>query len=138
MTGGLQFAATDNLDTSGLIDSFTGLTSGNGDSSQQAIQLENLGRNIGNDTWLNGTVVIDEAIGNDTSFVITWETQTPYILLHDPSGKSHNNSDFKIDEIVHTARLQIYGTAQVPWNGALLEHQDQDCGKSTFYTGRCT
>ncbi|XP_059839805.1 calcium-activated chloride channel regulator 1-like isoform X1 [Hypanus sabinus] len=112
MTGGLQFAATDNLDTSGLIDSFTGLTSGNGDSSQQAIQLENLGRSIGNDTWLNGTVVIDETIGNDTSFIITWETQTPYILLHDPSGKSYNNSDFNIDEIVRTARLKIYGTAQ--------------------------
>ncbi|XP_069795199.1 calcium-activated chloride channel regulator 1-like isoform X2 [Narcine bancroftii] len=39
MTGGLQFAATDNLDTSGLIDSFTGLVSGNSDSSQQAIQI---------------------------------------------------------------------------------------------------
>lgn len=37
--GGLQFAATDNLNTSGLIDSFTGLVSENGDSSQQTIQV---------------------------------------------------------------------------------------------------
>ncbi|XP_051869143.1 calcium-activated chloride channel regulator 1-like [Pristis pectinata] len=112
MTGGLQFAATDNLDTSGLIDSFTGLVSANGDSSQQPVQLENLGRNISNDTWLNGTVFIDKTIGNDTTFVVIWETQTPNVFVHDPSGKIYNNSDFKIDQIVYTARLKINGTAQ--------------------------
>ncbi|GCB81244.1 hypothetical protein scyTo_0022779, partial [Scyliorhinus torazame] len=39
MTGGLHFAATDNVDTSGLIDAFTGLVSGNDDISQQSIQV---------------------------------------------------------------------------------------------------
>ncbi|XP_059839812.1 calcium-activated chloride channel regulator 1-like isoform X2 [Hypanus sabinus] len=39
MTGGLQFAATDNVDVNGLIDSFTGLVSGNGNSSQLSIQI---------------------------------------------------------------------------------------------------
>ncbi|XP_078264216.1 calcium-activated chloride channel regulator 1-like [Rhinoraja longicauda] len=121
MTGGLQFAATDNLDTSGLIDSFAGLVSENGDSSQQTIQLENSGTNIDNNTWLNGTVIIDKSIGNDTTFVVTWETQTPDVFVYDPNGKIYNNSDFKINQTVHTARLKINGTAQTgPWIYSIL------------------
>uniref|UniRef100_UPI00398F76F4 calcium-activated chloride channel regulator 1-like n=1 Tax=Pristiophorus japonicus TaxID=55135 RepID=UPI00398F76F4 len=111
MTGGLQFAATDELDSNGLIDAFTGLVSGNGDISQQSIQLESSGKRIVNDSWLNGTVVIDKTVGNDTFFVVTWESQTPNISVQDPSGKMYND-DFKIDQIVHTARLKINGTAQ--------------------------
>uniref|UniRef100_UPI00398E6AD1 calcium-activated chloride channel regulator 1-like n=1 Tax=Pristiophorus japonicus TaxID=55135 RepID=UPI00398E6AD1 len=112
MTGGLQFAATDNVTTNGLIDAFTGLVSANGDISQQSIQLESSGKRIDKDSWLNGTVVIDKTVGNDTFFVVTWENQTPTISVQDPSGKMYNNSDFKIDLTLHTARIKIKGTAQ--------------------------
>ncbi|XP_055521014.1 calcium-activated chloride channel regulator 1-like [Leucoraja erinacea] len=121
MTGGLQFAATDNLNTSGLIDSFTGLVSENGDSSQQTIQLENAGINIDKNTWLNGTVIIDKSIGNDTTFVVTWEAQTPDVFVYDPNGTIYNNDDFKINQTVHIARLKIKGTAQTgPWIYSIL------------------
>ncbi|XP_051869165.1 calcium-activated chloride channel regulator 1-like [Pristis pectinata] len=112
MTGGLQFAATDNLDTNGLIDSFTGLISGDGDSSQQSIQLESSGTSIETNGWLNGTVVIDKTIGNDTFFVVNWETQNPIMFVRDPSGKIYNNADFKIDQNARSARLKIKGTAK--------------------------
>ncbi|XP_055497298.1 calcium-activated chloride channel regulator 1-like isoform X1 [Leucoraja erinacea] len=112
MTGGLQFAATDDLSTNGLIDSFTGLISGSGDSSQQSIQLESSGTSIGSNRWLNGTVVIDKTIGNDTFFVVNWESVIPTMSVCDPNGNIYNNAYFKIDQSAKSARLMIKGTAQ--------------------------
>ncbi|XP_067847020.1 calcium-activated chloride channel regulator 1-like [Heptranchias perlo] len=121
MTGGLKLSATDNVNTSGLIDAFTGLVSGNGDINQQSIQLESSGKEIADNDWFNGTVIIDKTIGNDTFFVITWATQTPNVFVRDPSGMTYNNSDFKIDKTVLTARLKINGTAQTgTWMYAIL------------------
>ncbi|XP_059841209.1 calcium-activated chloride channel regulator 1-like [Hypanus sabinus] len=113
MTGGLQFAATDNVDVSGLIDSFTGLVSGNGNSSQLSIQLENSGQSLETSGWLNDTVVIDKTVGNDTFFVVNWESDNPKIFVHDPSGNTYSNSDFKIDQSARSARLKINGTAEI-------------------------
>ncbi|XP_038649697.1 calcium-activated chloride channel regulator 1-like [Scyliorhinus canicula] len=113
MTGGLQFAATDNVNASGLIDAFTGLISGNGDISQQSIQLESFGAMIYDGDWMNNTLPIDKTVGNDTSFVVTWEKQIPDIFVADPSGKVYNKDDFEIDDTLLTARLNIDGTAQV-------------------------
>ncbi|XP_078264020.1 calcium-activated chloride channel regulator 1-like [Rhinoraja longicauda] len=112
MTGGLQFAATDNLNVNGLIDSFTGLISGSGDSSQQSIQLESSGTSIESNRWLNGTVVIDKTIGNDTFFVANWESVFPAMSVRDPNGNIYNNAYFKIDQSAKSARLKINGTAQ--------------------------
>ncbi|XP_078264217.1 calcium-activated chloride channel regulator 1-like [Rhinoraja longicauda] len=112
MTGGLQFAATDNLTVNGLIDSFTGLTSGSGDSSQQSFQLESSGTSIESNRWLNGTVVIDKTIGNDTIFVANWESVNPTMSVRDPNGNIYNNVYFKIDQSAKSARLKINGTAQ--------------------------
>ncbi|XP_067845973.1 calcium-activated chloride channel regulator 1-like isoform X1 [Heptranchias perlo] len=121
MTGGLQFAATDNVNTSGLIDAFTGLVSGNGDINQQSIQLENSGMRIEGNDWFNGTVDIDKTVGKDTFFAITWETQTPNVFVRDPSGMMYNNGDFKVDGTALTARLRINGTAQTgTWMYAIL------------------
>ncbi|XP_078416856.1 calcium-activated chloride channel regulator 1-like isoform X3 [Cetorhinus maximus] len=121
MTGGSQFAATDNVDASGLIDAFTGLVSGNGDISQQSIQLESSGTRIDDDSWLNNTIFIDKTVGNNTFFVVTWETQTPDVFVHDPNGKVYDSGDFGIDKTVHTARLNIPGTAQTgPWMYSIL------------------
>ncbi|KAJ6651678.1 hypothetical protein lerEdw1_020723 [Lerista edwardsae] len=39
MTGGLKFAATDSLDSNGLIDAFSGISSGSGSVFQQSIQV---------------------------------------------------------------------------------------------------
>ncbi|XP_067892451.1 calcium-activated chloride channel regulator 1-like [Heterodontus francisci] len=112
MTGGLQFLATDKLDENGLIDAFTGLVSGNGNMSQQSIQLESSGKSINNNDWFNGTVFVDKTVGNSTFFVITWQQNEPFILVHDPSGKTYDSGDFTIDTTILTARLRIPGKAQ--------------------------
>ncbi|XP_041063774.1 calcium-activated chloride channel regulator 1-like [Carcharodon carcharias] len=112
MTGGLQYSATDKLDENGLIDAFTGLVSGNGNMSQQSIQLESSGKEIKNNNWFNGTVFIDKTIGNNTFFVITWQTDMPLAFVHDPSGNTYHIQAFDIDTTTLTARLNITGTAQ--------------------------
>ncbi|XP_072366532.1 calcium-activated chloride channel regulator 1-like [Scyliorhinus torazame] len=121
MTGGLQFAATGNVDASGLIDAFTGLVSGNDDISQQSIQLESFGTMIYDGDWMNDTVPIDKTVGNDTFFVVTWEKQIPDIFVADPSGKVYNKDAFVRGETLLTARLNINGTAQAGhWKYSIL------------------
>ncbi|XP_072130689.1 calcium-activated chloride channel regulator 1-like [Mobula birostris] len=111
-TGGLQFAATDNVDTNGLIDAFSGLGSGDGDINQQSIQLESTGRSVDENSSFNDLIVIDKTVGNNTHFVFTWEESTPQVFVRDPNGKVYSNNDFVIEESIHTARLEIEGTAQ--------------------------
>ncbi|XP_072129462.1 calcium-activated chloride channel regulator 1-like isoform X2 [Mobula birostris] len=111
-TGGLQFTATDNVNTNGLMDAFSALVSGDGDISQQSIQLESKGRTVDENSWLNDSLVIDKTVGNNTYFVFTWEMSTPQVFVRDPNGKVYSNNDFEIEENIHTARLEIEGTAQ--------------------------
>ncbi|XP_028588714.2 calcium-activated chloride channel regulator 1-like [Podarcis muralis] len=113
MTGGSKFSATDSLDSNGLIDAFSGISSGSGDISQQSIQLESRGQSVGSQDQLNGIVTIDKTVGNDTFFVVTWGTSPPEILLTDPKGREYTEKDFAIDNTnVRTARLKIDGTAE--------------------------
>nr|XP_033771694.1 calcium-activated chloride channel regulator 1-like [Geotrypetes seraphini] len=112
LTGGLQFAATDSLDSNGLIDAFTGISSGSGNLSQQSIQLESSGLRTDPSQCFVGRVTIDNTVGNDTFFVVTWELSIPSIQVEDPVGKIYLNTQFTIDATTRTARLQISGTAQ--------------------------
>nr|XP_034979594.1 calcium-activated chloride channel regulator 1-like isoform X2 [Zootoca vivipara] len=113
LTGGSKFSATDNLDSNGLINAFSGISSGSGDISQQSIQLESRGQSVGSKDQLNGIVTIDKTVGNDTFFVVTWGVSPPGILLTDPKGREYTDKDFAIDSTnVQTARLKIDGTAE--------------------------
>nr|XP_060628644.1 calcium-activated chloride channel regulator 1-like [Anolis sagrei ordinatus] len=115
MTGGLKFSATDSLDSNGLIDAFSRISSGSGDISQQSIQLESKGETIKRLAWLDGTVSIDNTVGNDTFFVVTWSIANypPGILITSPKGKKYTQANFEIDSTnVRTARLKIPGTAE--------------------------
>ncbi|XP_066480665.1 calcium-activated chloride channel regulator 1-like [Tiliqua scincoides] len=116
MTGGLKFAATNSLDSNGLIDAYSGISSGSGSVFQQSIQLESTSQSIGPSEWLSGTVSIDRTVGNDTFFVVTWGASTapPKIGLTDPRGKRYSQKAFEIgDTNVRMARLRIEGTAEV-------------------------
>ncbi|XP_015272193.1 PREDICTED: epithelial chloride channel protein-like [Gekko japonicus] len=123
MTGGLKFSATDSLDSNSLIDAFAGISSRDGNISQQAIQLESKGQSIKPMEWLNGTVSLDKTVGNDTYFVITWSDRIhpPGIFLTDPKGKKYNQTDFVTDNTNHhMARLKISGTAEAgDWSYAI-------------------
>ncbi|KAM8789729.1 calcium-activated chloride channel regulator 1 isoform 1-T1 [Rhynchonycteris naso] len=118
MTGGLQTYASDQAQNNGLIDAFGALSSGNGAVSQRSIQLESRGLTLQNTQWMNGTVIVDSTVGNDTLFLITWTTQPPQILLWDPSGNRQDG--FLVDTQTKMAYLQILGTAKVGvWNYSL-------------------
>lgn len=65
---------------------------------------------------MNGTVLVDSTVGNDTLFLITWTTQPPQILLRDPSGNKQDG--FVMDTNTKMAYLQIPGTAKV-WGQVL-------------------
>uniref|UniRef100_A0A674ISP5 Calcium-activated chloride channel regulator 1-like n=1 Tax=Terrapene triunguis TaxID=2587831 RepID=A0A674ISP5_9SAUR len=96
MTGGLRFYATDTVDSNGLIDAFSGISSGSGNISEQSIQLESTAQSVAVKQWMNGTVTVDSTVGNDTFFVVTWDRSTspPDILLRDPKGKEYRTSNF--------------------------------------------
>ncbi|KAM8930571.1 calcium-activated chloride channel regulator 1-like [Pelodytes ibericus] len=111
-TGGLSYFASDSLNATGLIDAFSGISSGNGDISQQAIQLESIGQTLAAKQCLNGTVVIDSTVGKDTFFLVTWQTIVPNIRLQDPKGIIYNAIQFTNDTTSKSSRLQILGTAE--------------------------
>ncbi|XP_074122425.1 calcium-activated chloride channel regulator 1-like [Sminthopsis crassicaudata] len=111
MTGGLQTAATDNAQNNGLIDAFSALSSGNGMITQRSIQLESKGATLKDGEWMNGTVIVDSTVGNDTLFLITWTTKQPQMSVSDPSGKTYTT--FSVDTNSKMAHLQIPDTAKV-------------------------
>ncbi|XP_030352201.1 calcium-activated chloride channel regulator 4 [Strigops habroptila] len=113
-TGGLKLCAKDGVVPSKLIDAFNAITSGNGDISQQSIQLESKELVVQHSAWMNITVPVDKTVGNDTSFSIAWNLSQPVFFLRDPKGKEYGSSDFTIDNSnPYTARLRINGTAEV-------------------------
>ncbi|XP_065265415.1 calcium-activated chloride channel regulator 1-like [Emys orbicularis] len=116
MTGGLKLYATDTVDSNGLIDAFSGISSGSGNIFGQSIQLESTAQSVAVKQWMNGTVTVDSTVGNDTFFVVTWDQSTspPDILLRDPKGKEYRTSNFTVSNLnLRTARLNIAGTAEV-------------------------
>ncbi|XP_074076446.1 calcium-activated chloride channel regulator 1-like [Macrotis lagotis] len=118
MTGGLRTAATDNAQNNGLIDAFSALSSGNGMITQRSIQLESKGATVKNGEWMNGTVIIDSTIGNDTLFLVTWTVQQPQMIVSDPNGKIYNT--FSVDTNSKMAYLQIPNTAKIgSWSYSL-------------------
>lgn len=63
---------------------------------------------------LLNSVTVDSAVGNDTIFVVMWQTSgPPEIVLLDPSGRKYNTSDFVINLAFRTAIIQFPGTAKV-------------------------
>uniref|UniRef100_A0A8C8VEV1 Chloride channel accessory 2 n=1 Tax=Pelusios castaneus TaxID=367368 RepID=A0A8C8VEV1_9SAUR len=121
-TGGLTFFASDRLDSNDLIDSFSGISSGTGDTFNHSIQIESAGGRIENYKQFGRAVTIDSTVGKDTFFVVTWQAaEPPKIALLDPSGKNYTNKDFEVDKVLRVARLQIPGIAEVgEWTYALM------------------
>ncbi|XP_073427864.1 calcium-activated chloride channel regulator 1-like [Dendrobates tinctorius] len=109
MTGGLNYRATDKVDSNGLIDAFTGMQPLTGDVS---IQLESTGSTVQPSKCMNGSVVIDSTVGNDTFFLVTWRTAVPIIKLQDPNGLLYTEANFYSDSTSKSSRLAIPGTAE--------------------------
>uniref|UniRef100_A0A8C4W5C3 Chloride channel accessory 2 n=1 Tax=Gopherus evgoodei TaxID=1825980 RepID=A0A8C4W5C3_9SAUR len=119
-TGGLACFASDRLDSNDLIDGFSAISTGNGDTFSHSIQACLV--TSFNALQFSRTVTIDSTVGKDTFFVVTWQTaEPPRITLLDPSGKSYTNKDFEVNTVSQVARLQILGIAEVgEWTYALM------------------
>lgn len=77
-------------------------------------QLESTGENVQPHYQLKNTVTMDNSVGNDTAFLVTWQTSgPPEIVLADPSGRKYYTDDFVTNLTLQTARLRIPGTAKV-------------------------
>ncbi|XP_073427610.1 calcium-activated chloride channel regulator 3A-1-like [Dendrobates tinctorius] len=112
MTGGRQFAVLDNLDTNGVIDAFSRILPVDGHDLQQTIQLESTSLDLKPRACLNGTIFIDRTVGNDTSFMVTWQTAEPNIQLRDPKGILYTEAQFISDVTSKISRLQLPRTAE--------------------------
>ncbi|KAM4023216.1 calcium-activated chloride channel regulator 1-like [Anomaloglossus baeobatrachus] len=109
MTGGLNYKATDKVNSNGLIDAFIGIQPLTGDLS---FQLESTGSTVQPNTCMNGAVIIDSTVGNDTFFLVTWKTAVPKIMLQDPNGQVYTEANFSSDFTSKSSRLAIPGTAE--------------------------
>ncbi|KAM8999852.1 calcium-activated chloride channel regulator 2 isoform 2-T2 [Sarcophilus harrisii] len=113
LTGGLKFFASDKSSSNGLIDAFSRISSGTGDIFRQPVQLDSAGEIIDIHQHFNRTVTIDEGLGNDTVFLVTWETHgPPDIVLQDPSGKKYFTEDFNTNPELKSSYLWIPETAK--------------------------
>ncbi|KAM6219950.1 calcium-activated chloride channel regulator 2 [Rhynchocyon petersi] len=113
VTGGLKFFVPDKSSSTSITDAFSRISSGTGDIFQQSIQLISAGEVVEPHRQLKITVPVDNSVGNDTTFLVTWQTSDPpEIVLFDPDGRKYGASNFTNNPALHTARLLIPGTAK--------------------------
>ncbi|XP_069823732.1 calcium-activated chloride channel regulator 1-like [Dendropsophus ebraccatus] len=112
ITGGLKIYASDSIDANGLIYAFSGIISSSGDVIQQSLQIESSSTTIQPNKCLTGKVTIDNTVGNDTFFLVTWTSVIPSIELKGPKGKQYQSGQFVSDSFSKSARLSIPGTAE--------------------------
>ncbi|KAG8555793.1 hypothetical protein GDO81_017815 [Engystomops pustulosus] len=116
LTGGKTVLSTDRVDAQGLIDAFSSISASDGDISKLSIQLESTAASLPPSQCLNGTVFIDNTVGNETFFLVTWQTAVPNINLQNPKGIVYTSAQFITDNIAKSSRLAIPGTAERgPW-----------------------
>ncbi|KAI1896369.1 hypothetical protein AGOR_G00094080 [Albula goreensis] len=120
-TGGQQFFASDSVNSNGLIDVFSDVTSQSGDDTRIPIQLLSASYHVANGHAVQGTVSIDASVGNNTVFTFTWQSNLPEFLVQDPSSYIYNNSQLEIKANLKTARLRVPGMAQPgTWSFSLV------------------
>ncbi|KAK3531498.1 hypothetical protein QTP70_023280, partial [Hemibagrus guttatus] len=91
-----------------LVGVFSSVTLFDGNPMTQPIQLESTVKEVAG--WLNGTVPIDRAVGNQTTFIIIYKTSAPTVYLQSPSGLRY---DQRItSDIANTITLTVPGTAE--------------------------
>ncbi|XP_037354462.1 calcium-activated chloride channel regulator 2 [Talpa occidentalis] len=113
LTGGLKFFVPDKSNSNSMIDAFSRISSGTGDIFQQSFQLESTAENVKPHHQLKNTVTVDNSVGNDTTFLVTWQTSgPPEIVLSDPNGRKYHTNDFITNLAFRSARLWIPETAK--------------------------
>ncbi|KAL1260511.1 hypothetical protein QQF64_008338 [Cirrhinus molitorella] len=109
-TGGIFNVASDNITSNQLMNAFASLTLSTGDYTNEPVQLESTGK-VTSD-WFNGTVSVDQTVGNKTSFVIIYERSFPSIYIQSPSGSIYTQTNMSHDALLNTVTFNIPGTAE--------------------------
>ncbi|RXN08349.1 epithelial chloride channel -like protein [Labeo rohita] len=89
-TGGIFLSPSDDVTSNHLMDAFASLTLSTGDYTNEPVQLESAGARASD--WFNGTVSVDQTVGNKTTFVIIYETTFPSIYIQSPSDLIYNTA----------------------------------------------
>lgn len=96
-----------------MTEAFSRISSGTGDIFQQSLQLASVCETVLPQHQLTNSVTVDRTVGNDTVFLVMWQTSgPPEIVLSDPSGRKYNTSDFVTNLAFRTASLRVAGTAK--------------------------
>ncbi|ROL43989.1 Calcium-activated chloride channel regulator 3A-1 [Anabarilius grahami] len=109
-TGGIYFSPNDQITSNQLMDAFASLTLSTGDYTKDPVQLESVGKTTSD--WFNGTVSVDQTVGNKTSFVIIYQQSYPIISIQSPSGSVYSQTKMSHDESLKTVTLNVPGTAE--------------------------
>ncbi|XP_051962568.1 calcium-activated chloride channel regulator 4A-like [Xyrauchen texanus] len=118
-TGGKFIIAGDDLLSNQLVDAFASLTISSGDYTKEPVQLESVG--IKTADWFNGTVSVDQTVGNKTNFVLIYETSLPSVYIQTPSGSIYNQTNMTQNALTKTVTLNIPGTAEPgDWKYSIL------------------
>uniref|UniRef100_A0A8C1ZEF1 Chloride channel accessory 1 n=1 Tax=Cyprinus carpio TaxID=7962 RepID=A0A8C1ZEF1_CYPCA len=109
-TGGQFLSPNDKTTSNQLMDAFASLTLSTGDYIKEPVQLESVGARTSD--WFNGTVSVDQTVGNKTSFVIIYEISFPSVYIQSPSGSVYTQTNMSHDVSQKTVTLKIPGTAE--------------------------
>uniref|UniRef100_A0A8C1LP08 VWFA domain-containing protein n=1 Tax=Cyprinus carpio TaxID=7962 RepID=A0A8C1LP08_CYPCA len=109
-TGGKFLSPNDKTTSNQLMDAFASLTLSTGDYTKEPVQLESIGERTSD--WFNGTVSVDQTVGNKTSFVIIYELSSPIIYIQSPSGLTYTQTNMNHDGSLKTVFLKVPRTAE--------------------------
>uniref|UniRef100_A0A8C1ZI81 Chloride channel accessory 1 n=1 Tax=Cyprinus carpio TaxID=7962 RepID=A0A8C1ZI81_CYPCA len=109
-TGGKFLSPNDKTTSNQLMDAFASLTLSTGDYTNEPVQLESVGARTSD--WFNGTVSVDQTVGNKTSFVIIYEINFPSVYIQSPSVSVYTQTNMSHDVSQKTVTLNIPGTTE--------------------------
>ncbi|XP_068095977.1 calcium-activated chloride channel regulator 3A-1-like [Hyperolius riggenbachi] len=111
MTGGSTFYASDSVDSHNLIKAFMEISPKYGSVAETFVMIKNNKQFIKPGDHLYGSVFLDRTVGNDTTFIITWQaSEPPAVVIEDPTGSSDIQPEH--DYVSHISYLNIPGSAQ--------------------------
>ncbi|CAJ0953923.1 unnamed protein product [Ranitomeya imitator] len=114
MTGGLKYFVTDEVRSNDLIDAFIGIANENGGHSSTVNQIESSTINLNSEMCISYTVHIDESLGAETFFTVTWQFSELSIKLEDPDGKIYSTANFTRTSAFNLSRMKVPGMATGP------------------------
>ncbi|KAM4642759.1 calcium-activated chloride channel regulator 1-like [Discoglossus pictus] len=140
ITGGYSFFVSDVYLENSLIDAFTEMSSADGNTVGKSIKLESISRLISAGGQFIGIVTIDSTLGNDTTFIFTWEApELPIVTIQDPTGYNYTREHFEYDTVSHVIYLCVPGTSEVGiWKYKIINTYNSGQALGVFVTSRAS